>query len=212
MFTGIVEAVGRIARVDRSEAGIELRISLGSVDPASLNAGDSISVSGVCLTVTQKQEHSIDVHVSNETIARTNFGQLAAGQKVNLERPLTLAAPLGGHLVSGHVDGIGKCVSIEPDGASRRIVFEVPGQRLGRFMVEKGSVAIDGVSMTVNSVADCDDATHFDVNVIPHTLSATTLGELESGQEVHIEIDVIARYVSRLIEFDGLAGKSGNPK
>ncbi len=204
MFTGIVESVGSIVRVDRSDAGIELSIILGSVEPASLKLGDSISISGVCLTVTGIQEQSVDVQVSNETIARTNFGQYSVGTQVNIERPLTLNSPLGGHLVSGHIDGTAKCVRITPDGDSRRIVFEVSGEALGKFMVQKGSVTIDGVSMTINTVVDRESLTQFDVNVIPHTLSVTTLGSLKVNDSVHIEIDNVARYVHRLIEYYGL--------
>lgn len=204
MFTGIVESVGRVVRVNRSDAGMELSLVLGSVKPKSLKLGDSISISGVCLTVTGIQEQSVDVQVSNETIARTNFGQYSVGTQVNIERPLTMNSPLGGHLVSGHIDGTAKCVSITPDGDSRRIVFEVAGEALGKFMVQKGSVTIDGVSMTVNSVVDRESLTQFDVNVIPHTLSVTTLGSLKENESVHIEIDNVARYVNRLMEYYGL--------
>ena len=204
MFTGIVESVGGIVRVGRSDAGMDLSIDLGSVEPASLKLGDSVSISGVCLTVTGIQEQSVDVQVSNETIARTNFGQYSAGTQVNIERPLTLNSPLGGHLVSGHIDGTATCVSIAADGDSRRIVFEVSGDALGKFMVQKGSVTIDGVSMTVNSVVDRESLTQFDVNVIPHTLSVTTLGLLKVNDSVHIEIDNVARYVNRLMEYYGL--------
>ena len=204
MFTGIVESVGSIVRVDRSDAGMELSLVLGSVEPTSLKLGDSVSISGVCLTVTGIQEQSVDVQVSNETIARTNFGQYSAGTQVNIERPLTLNSPLGGHLVSGHIDGTAKCVRITPDGDSRRIEFEVSGEALGKFMVQKGSVTIDGVSMTVNSVVDRESLTRFDVNVIPHTLSVTTLGSLNVSDSVHIEIDNVARYVNRLMEYYGL--------
>ena len=204
MFTGIVESVGRIVRVDRSDAGMELSLVLGSVEPASLKLGDSISISGVCLTVTGIQEQSVDVQVSNETIARTNFGQFSVGTQVNIERPLTLNSPLGGHLVAGHIDGTAKCIRITPDGDSRRIVFEVSSEALGKFMVQKGSVTIDGVSMTVNSVVDRESLTQFGVNVIPHTLSVTTLGSLKVNESVHIEIDNVARYVNRLMEYYGL--------
>ena len=204
MFTGIVESVGSITRVNRSDAGMELSLDLGSVEPASLKLGDSVSISGVCLTVTGIQEESVDVQVSNETIARTNFGQYSVGTQVNIERPLTLNSPLGGHLVAGHIDGTATCVSITPDGDSCRIVFEVSGEALGKFMVQKGSVTIDGISMTVNSVVDRESLTQFDVNVIPHTLSVTTLGSLKVNDSVHIEIDNVARYVNRLMEYYGL--------
>ena len=204
MFTGIVESVGSITRVNRSDAGMELSLDLGSVEPASLKLGDSVSISGVCLTVTGIQEESVDVQVSNETIARTNFGQYSVGTQVNIECPLTLNSPLGGHLVSGHIDGTATCVSITRDGDSRRIVFEVSGEALGKFMVQKGSVTIDGISMTVNSIVDRESLTQFDVNVIPHTLSVTTLGSLKVNDSVHIEIDNVARYVNRLMEYYGL--------
>ncbi len=200
MFTGIVESIGRIERIDRTEAGIDIAISTGSVHHHGFQLGDSVSVSGVCLTVTGINKKWIDVHVSNETIARTVFGDYELGSMVNIERPVTLEKPLGGHLVSGHVDGIAHCSSIAAAGASRKIEFELSRHELGKFVAEKGSVAIDGVSMTVNSVSDRGKLTAFEVNVIPHTLSATTLGNLQPGDSVHIEVDMVARYVHRLFD------------
>ncbi len=204
MFTGIIESVGSIRRLEQSAAGLQLSVAPGAVEPASLNIGDSVAVSGVCLTVAGIREQMVDFHVSNETVSRTRFAQCSLGQRVNIERSLTLAVPLGGHLVSGHVDGMARCSAKTPDGASCRLEFEVAGDALGQFMVEKGSVAIDGVSMTINSVVDRADLTCFTVNVIPHTSVATTLGELEVGQQVHIEIDMLARYAYRMMEYAGL--------
>lgn len=201
MFTGIVESIGCIEQIDRSDAVTDFCISTGSINPKSVNVGDSVSISGVCLTVVRIDDEAICVQISNETISRTNFSQFEAGTKVNLERSLTLEKPLGGHLVSGHVDGTGQCVEINADGSSRCIEFVVDSNDLGKFLAEKGSVAVDGVSMTVNSVTDQADSTRFEVNVIPHTLSATTLGSLKVGDLVHIEIDTVARYLDRLMEF-----------
>lgn len=201
MFTGIVESVGNIVRIDRSAAGLDLAISTGSIEPRSLNLGDSIAVNGVCLTVTGTDNQWIAVQVSNETIARTNFGRFVQDTAVNLERPVTLAKPLGGHLVTGHIDGIATCVQIETDGSSQKVEFAVPKQVLGKFMAEKGSVTIDGVSLTINAVQDRGDLTTLGVNLIPHTLTVTTLGQLEVDNRVHIEVDVVARYVHRLYEW-----------
>lgn len=212
MFTGIIESIGCVEKIDRSDAGANLCVSIGSINSASINVGDSISISGVCLTVVQIHGDEIDVQISNETVCRTNFAEFQVGTKVNLERSLTLDMPLGGHLVSGHVDGTGQCIDISPDGSSRRLEFVVEGNDLGKFIVEKGSVAIDGVSMTINSLTDRNELTRFEVNVIPHTLSATTLGTLNVGDLVHIEVDTVARYLHRLIEFYGMPVDSGRQK
>ncbi len=200
MFTGIVESVGCITRMDCSPDGIDLAISTGSIEPRSMNRGDSLAVSGVCLTVTEIDDQWVAVQVSNETVSRTNFGEYVCGTAVNLERPVTLDRPLGGHLVTGHIDGIAECIDIKTDGSSRSVQFEAPKQVLGKFIAEKGSVTIEGVSMTVNSVQDRSNLTVFSVNVIPHTWSVTTLGQLDVDARVHIEVDVIARYVHRLAE------------
>ena len=201
MFTGIVEGTGVIERIARSDDGIAVRISTGRVDTAQIKVGDSISVSGVCLTVTDiPDDQAFAADVSNETISLTNFGEYARGTTVNLERSLTLQTPLGGHLVTGHVDGTAVCESLSAEGASRKMLFALDRHSLGKYMAAKGSVAIDGVSMTVNSVIDRGDFTEFAVNVIPHTLSATTLGNLRAKDRVHIEVDPLARYVSRAIE------------
>lgn len=204
MFTGIVESIGCIKNIDRSGAATDLQISTGSVNAKSLSIGDSVSISGVCLTVVGIEGEAISVQISNETISRTKFSKLEAGAKVNLERSMTLQTPLGGHLVSGHVDGTGECIGIVSDGSSHRIECAVDRNELGKFLAEKGSVAIDGISMTVNAVSDQADSTRFEVNVIPHTLSATTLGALEVGDLVHIEIDTAARYLNRLFEYYNL--------
>ena len=199
MFTGIVETIGVIDEYNRSDAGIDIVVSTGGLETSQFALGDSLAVSGVCLTITEISAHSVAVHVSNESVDRTNFGSFAPGTAVNLERPVTLAQPFGGHMVSGHVDGIAQCTGIVADGASRRIEFEVSKSELGKFIAQKGSVTIDGVSMTVNAVSDHGERSAFAVNVIPHTLSVTTLGALKIGAKVHIEVDLIARYVDRLL-------------
>ena len=193
MFTGIVTDLGRVRDV-RNDG--DTRIEIGTrFDAAAIPIGASIACSGVCLTVIDKGPGWFAVSASTETLSRTTLGDWRPGTAVNLERALRLGDELGGHLVSGHVDGVGRALAITPEGASRRFVFEAPAQ-LARFIASKGSVAIDGISLTVNEV----EGARFGVNVIPHTLSVTTLGEAGPGDRVNLEIDLLARYVARLIE------------
>ncbi len=202
MFTGIVTDIGRIESVeDRGDRRVRIATAY---DTATVDLGASIACSGVCLTVVDKGPGWFAVDVSGETVSRT-ADQWAAGRALNLERALKLGDELGGHIVTGHVDGIGQVVSVAPDGESKKIVFSVPAA-LAPFIAPKGSVTIDGVSLTVNEVADQADGTaQFAINLIPHTQSVTTLGALAEGQTVNIEIDVLARYLQRMEQLRGKA-------
>lgn len=202
MFTGIVTDIGKIESVeDRGD----LRVRIASrYDSATIDLGASIACSGVCLTVVDKAPGWFAVDVSGETVSRT-ADQWGVGRALNLERALKLGDELGGHIVTGHVDGIGQVVSIAPEGESKKIVFSVPAA-LAPFIAPKGSVTIDGVSLTVNEVSDQTDGTaQFAINLIPHTQSVTTLGALAEGQTVNIEIDVLARYLQRMEQLRGKA-------
>jgi riboflavin synthase len=193
MFTGIITDLGRVREV-RPDGDTRIEIAT-RFDDGAIPVGASIACSGVCLTVIDKGRGWFAVHASGETLSCTTVGDWRPGTPVNLERALRLGDELGGHLVSGHVDGVGHVAAITPEAASRRFVFEAPAQ-LARFIASKGSVAIDGISLTVNEV----DGARFGVNIIPHTLSITTLGEAEAGDRVNLEIDLLARYVARLLE------------
>jgi riboflavin synthase len=199
MFTGIVQSVGHVTRLEPRGGDVRLTVDTAGAERgafylADVRAGDSIAVSGVCLTVVALGAHDFSADVSNETLALTSLRQLKPGDAVNLEKALRLADRLGGHLVSGHVDGLGKVVSITPDGRSQRWSFEVP-PALSRYIAAKGSVCIDGVSLTVNEVS----AQRFGVNLIPHTIEHTTFHARRVGDAVNIEVDVIARYTERLL-------------
>jgi riboflavin synthase len=194
MFTGIIQSKGSIKEIFSSSDGARLKINTHALDLSDNNVGDSIAVDGVCLTVTELTESSFTADVSNETLTCTTFSALKQGKNVNLERSLRVNQGIDGHLVSGHVDGIGAVNSIEKDGDSVRIKIEVQGDII-KYIAKKGSICINGVSLTVNSVEN----NFFDVNIVPHTLSATTLGDLSLQSNVNIEIDQIARYVERLL-------------
>lgn len=194
MFTGIIQSKGSIKEIFSSSDGARLKINTNALDLSDSNVGDSIAVDGVCLTVTELTESSFTADVSNETLTCTTFSALKQGKNVNLERSLRVNQGIDGHLVSGHVDGIGAVNSIEKDGDSVRIKIEVQGDII-KYIAKKGSICINGVSLTVNSVEN----NFFDVNIVPHTLSATTLGGLSLQSNVNIEIDQIARYVERLL-------------
>ncbi|WP_375288375.1 riboflavin synthase [Sphingomonas sp.] len=202
MFTGIVSDIGRIEQVEHRG---DLRVTIATAyDMDSVDLGASIACSGVCLTVVDKAPGRFVVDVSGETVARTAETQWAEGRALNLERAMKLGDELGGHIVTGHVDGIATVLGICADGDSKRIGFRVPDD-LAPFLAPKGSVTVDGVSLTVNEVRDGEDGTHFAVNVIPHTQAVTTLGALEQGQSVNIEIDVLARYLQRMEHYRGKA-------
>jgi riboflavin synthase len=194
MFTGIIQSVGRVVRLEPRGGDVRLAVDTGDLDLADVQLGDSIAVSGVCLTAITLEPHGFSADVSNETLSLTTLGKLKAGDPVNLEKALRLADRLGGHLVSGHVDGIGKVIAITPDGRSQRWTFEVPAA-ISRYIAAKGSVCIDGTSLTVNEVA----GHRFGVNLIPHTVEHTAFHARRVGDAVNIEVDVIARYVERLL-------------
>lgn len=193
MFTGIITDVGRVVEIERRG---DLRLTIQTrFDLNSVSMGASIASNGVCLTVVEKLADAYKVDVSAETIAKTTVGDWVVGTPLNLERSLKLGDELGGHLVYGHVDGVGRIVAITPVGGSVRFDFEAPGE-VARFVAPKGSITIDGISLTVNEV----DGNRFSVNVIPHTQAVTTLGRAKVGQQVNLEVDMLARYVARLLE------------
>lgn len=194
MFTGIIEAVGRIAAREIRGGDLRLRIDVGSLPFADVALGESIAVSGVCLTVVAFDATSFSADVSNETLSRTTLGKLAVGAPVNLERAMLPTTRFGGHVVAGHVDGVGLVASIAFDARSQRWRFEAPAALL-RYIAEKGSVCVDGVSLTVNDV----DARSFGVNLVPHTLANTAFHAAGTGAAVNLEVDLIARYVERLL-------------
>ncbi len=192
MFTGIVEAVGRIIERTPAERGVRLRIETAALDLADVEVGDSIAVNGVCLTAVTLAADSFTADVSAETLSCTiGFDQ---GNAVNLEKALRLGDRLGGHMVTGHVDGIGEVVRFEALGESWLLVVRVPAA-LARYVARKGSVTVNGVSLTVNAV----DAQTFDANLIPHTLANTNLKDLSAGAPVNIEVDLVARYIERML-------------
>ncbi|MCE7951796.1 MAG: riboflavin synthase [Xanthomonadales bacterium PRO7] len=193
MFTGIVQAVGRITRIEARGGDLRLFVDASALD-AELAPGDSLCVSGVCLTVAAREAGSIAFDVSSETLALTTLGALREGDTVNLEPALRLSDRLGGHLVSGHVDGVGRVMAIEADARSQRWTFEVP-PALSRYLAAKGSVCVDGVSLTVNEV----DGDRFGVNLIPHTIEATTFSRKRVGDAANIEVDLIARYLEQFL-------------
>jgi riboflavin synthase len=194
MFTGIILATGRVTAIVAKGGDLELGVDAQGLDAARLAIGDSICVQGVCLTVTRKQGAVFFADASRETLAKTTLSKLAVGSRVNLEPSLRAGDALGGHLVSGHVDAIGSLRQAVEDARSWRLEFELP-KELTRFVASKGSICINGVSLTVNNV----QGRRFDVNIIPHTHKVTTLGELRIGDEVNIEIDLVARYLERLM-------------
>jgi riboflavin synthase len=204
MFTGIVAAVGSINSISplggSLDAGVRLQIDAGGLPLGDVALGDSIAINGACMTVVDKTASSFSVDVSRESLSKT-VGLDAPGE-VNLEKALTLAERLGGHLVSGHVDGLGQVHSFEPVGESRELVIDAP-QELAKFLAYKGSIVVNGVSLTVNRVQDLafdgGKVCRFSINLIPHTIAVTTLKHLSAGSQVNLEIDLIARYVERML-------------
>jgi riboflavin synthase len=195
VFSGLVKGIGRVAA--RTDHGGDRRfvIELGTAAIAPLALGGSIAVNGVCLTAVAATPSTFTADVSAATLAVTTFDRLAVSSRVNLEPPLKAGDPLDGHLVTGHVDGVGEVVSVESVGASTRLVVRVPGP-LKRYIATKGSVAVDGVSLTVNGVAGAE----FEVNIIPHTQTVTVIGEYARGTAVNIEVDLLARYLERFVQ------------
>lgn len=204
MFTGIIQAVGKIAAIEQKGGDARLRVDTGGLDMSNVNTGDSVAVSGVCLTAVEHSASGFTADVSGETLSRTTLGQRRVSDAVNLEKALTLGTPLGGHLVSGHVDGVGTVVSREAEARSVRFRFQAP-DTLARYIAEKGSICVDGVSLTVNAV----NGAQFDVNIVPHTLAQTTLDSFRPGSKVNLEVDLLARYLERLMLGEG-AAKSGS--
>lgn len=205
MFSGIVAAIGRIQQVSPLEDGVRLTVDVGSLDLSDVQLGDSIANNGVCLTVIARAGNCVDFDVSRETLNCT-VG-LAEPGEVNLEKALRLSDRLGGHLVTGHVDGIGVVQKFEPIGESHELVIRAPAALAG-YIAKKGSVTIDGVSLTVNRV----DGRDFSINLIPHTVQVTTLKRLAAGSSVNLEIDLIARYMERMLAWrDENPGTEGNP-
>lgn len=201
MFTGIVEAVGVLSAIMRRTDDAHVRISSGVLDLNDVKLGDSIAVDGVCLTVSAFVSDGFEVDLSAETLDRTTLGRRRIGDRVNLEKALMLGERLGGHLVAGHVDGIGHVREREEDERSVTLTFEAP-RALARYIAEKGSICVDGVSLTVTRV----EGRRFAVCLIPHTLETTTLGMLQVGDDVNLEIDMIARHLERLLHGDAAAG------
>lgn len=194
MFTGIIEAIGVVSRIERNGGDMRLHVDAGTLGLEDIKRGDSLCVSGVCLTAIDIDVAVFAVDVSIETLARTTLGTLRAGDPVNLEKAMRLSDRLGGHLVAGHIDGIAQVVSIESEARSQRWLFELPSV-LARYVAPKGSICIDGVSLTVNEV----DGARFGVNLIPHTIDATTFKARRAGDAVNLEVDLIARYVDRML-------------
>ncbi len=195
MFTGIILAIGKITALKQRGGDVRLTIDTGKLSLKNANLGDSIAVNGICLTAVELSENSFCADVSNETLSRTTLNNIQINTLVNLELALTPTTRLGGHIVSGHVDGIGKIIDKKNDGRSIRFSFEVP-ETLAKYIAEKGSICINGISLTVNSV----DKLTFSVNIVPHTLQETTLGFAKIGDDVNLEVDLLARYLERLLQ------------
>jgi riboflavin synthase len=200
VFTGIIQTMGEVMAFENVAGDAHVEISAPDLNPEVRNLGDSIAVNGVCLTVTTQNPTGFDADVSAETLACTTLGELGPGGRVNLECPATPTTLLGGHLVAGHVDGIGTVVERRDDARSVRLVIELPAA-LARYVAAKGSVTVDGVSLTVNEV----EARRFGVNIIPHTLNHTIIGDYVPGTRVNLECDIIARYLERLHGTDNTA-------
>jgi riboflavin synthase len=194
MFTGIIQAIGKIESAQPKGGDCRLKIATGKLSLADAALGDSIAVNGVCLTAIELGEGFFCADVSNETLAHTTLKNAVSGESVNLELALTATTRLGGHIVSGHVDGVGRIIGREADGRSIRFTIEAPAE-LARYIAVKGSICLNGISLTVNNV----NGAQFELNIVPHTLVETTLGQLDVGSEVNLEMDVIARYLERLV-------------
>lgn len=195
MFTGIILAIGSVADMQTRGGDCRLTVQTGKLSLKDAHLGDSIAVNGVCLTAVELGEHHFVADVSNETLSRTSLKSITKGSPVNLELALTPSTRMGGHIVSGHVDGVGTILNKKSDGRSVRFDFSVP-ENLARYIAEKGSITINGISLTVNSVL----GNTFSVNIVPHTLQETTLGSSQPGDEVNLEVDILARYLERLLQ------------
>jgi riboflavin synthase len=194
MFTGIVQGVGKVRSIEPRGGDVRMWIDTGAVALGDVTLGGSIAVNGCCLTAIELEHAAFAADLSRETLSLTTAGRWSPGTPVNLEKALTAGQALGGHYVTGHVDGVGQVVSRHEDARSVRVEFEVPPE-LARYVARKGSICVDGVSLTVNGVA----GSRFDVNLVPHTLGATILGDYRPGTRVNLEVDIIARYLERLV-------------
>ena len=195
MFTGIIEATGQIDSLEQVGGDLRAVITSPDMDFSDVKVGDSICVSGVCLTATEVKSNGFTVDISNETVSLTSFAALKPGHGVNLEKAMQASSRFGGHIVSGHVDGLAELVSRRPDGRSERLVFAAPPQ-LMKYIAAKGSVCLEGISLTVNEV----EGNAFGINIIPHTAEMTTFGDLVPGSRVNLEVDIIARYLESLVD------------
>jgi len=204
MFTGIILAIGKIAAIERRAGDCRLKIDTGSLSLTETVLGDSIAVNGVCLTAVELGAHYFCADVSNETLSRTILNTATTGTPVNLELALTPSTRMGGHIVSGHVDGIGKIIGKKADGRSYRFTLKAP-DNLAKYIAEKGSICINGISLTVNEVKGAE----FSVNIVPYTLKDTTLGETTVGTSVNLEVDLLARYMERLMQGEAAAYNQG---
>jgi riboflavin synthase len=200
MFTGIIQAIGEIERLEPRGGDVRVAVRAGKLDLSHASTGDSIAVNGVCLTAVTLDRGRFSADVSRETLSLTTLGDLAPGAKVNLETALTLSTPLGGHLVSGHVDGVGTVLDVREDARSWRLQIHAPGE-LARYIAHKGSICVDGTSLTVNEIK----GSVFDLNIVPHTLEETIIGGYRAGTRVNLEVDLIARYLERLVLGDHAA-------
>jgi len=205
MFTGIIESVGKIVAAENKGGDLRLTIATEKLDMSDVQLGDSIAVNGVCLTAVEFDQHSFVADVSNETIEHTATGKLQEGSEVNLEKALTLATRLGGHMVSGHVDGVGKVIDRFDDARSVRFIIEAPAE-LAKYIAHKGSITVDGISLTVNKV----NGAEFELNIVPHTMAETVIKNYQSGTEVNLEVDLVARYLERLLLGEKAADKDAN--
>ena len=204
MFTGIIESVGRIKRIEPVGGDMRLHVDVGSLDMKDVKLGDSIAVNGVCLTAIEFDNQHFAADVSNETITLTSLKDIAVGSEVNLEKALLPTTRLGGHLVSGHVDGLGEVISIKEESRSIQLMIRAP-EELKHYIAMKGSVCIDGTSLTVNKVTDAD----FEINIVPHTQQQTVIKNYKPGTKVNLEVDLIARYLERLLTKQGGEAQSG---
>jgi riboflavin synthase len=203
MFTGIIQSVGTVRRLEPRGGDVRISIATGKLPLADVALGDSVAVNGVCLTAVALDPDAFSADCSRETLSLTTLGDLVPGSPVNLEKALTLATPLGGHLVSGHVDGVGRVLERREDARSWRLRIEAPAE-LARYIAHKGSICVDGVSLTVNAV----DGPCFELNIVPHTLQETIIVQYRPGTRVNLEVDLIARYLERLL----LGDRAAEPK
>lgn len=200
MFTGIIESIGKIARIEPKGNDARVTVETGKLDLGDVQLGDSIAVNGVCLTAIELPGGAFVADVSGETLARTAFSTLKEGSEVNLEKALTPTTRLGGHLVSGHVDGVGEVIHRSEDGRSVKFQIQAPNE-LARYIAEKGSITVNGISLTVNGV----NGAVFDLNIVPHTLQETTMDGFRAGTKINLEVDLIARYLERMMLGDRAA-------